>query len=325
VHAVKSVRLAPLDAQAYAHEILPMTAGLWARGRTLATYAAQTLEIARTGYGKRHYRLIGCFDGEALVSSCRRHERVLHFGANRLRAIGIAAVFTPPGLRGRGYASAMIGMLLDSARAQGYDLAYLFSDIRPHYYEELGFRELPSRQFSIRADTLGSRRIEVSRIGERDWSGVRRCFEITECARPWGFVRTPLVWEWIRIRMRHASEHENGQQTNLVVRQGRAIVAYVFGVRAPQHDAFILDELGFAGPEVAPLAPSLLRSAAGDLQRITGWLPPDFARGALTRASIRKRRNAIFMAAPLTRLASRWIEIAADPKNGDGVWTTDHI
>jgi predicted N-acetyltransferase YhbS len=302
-----------------------MTAELWARGRSFDAYAAQTLEIARSGYGKRHYRAIGCFDGDLLVSSCRRHDRVLHVGTNRLRAIGIAAVFTPPDLRGRGYASAMIGMMLDSARAQGYDLAYLFSDIRPHYYEELGFREMPSRQFSIRADSLASRRIEVSALTERDWSGVRRCFEISECARPWGFVRTPLVWEWIRLRLRQASEHERGQQTNLVVRQGRAIVAYAFGVRAPQHDAFILDELGFAGLEVVSLAPSLLRSAAGDLRRITGWLPPDFARAALSRASIRKRRTAIFMAAPLSRVASRWIDTAVDPKSGDGVWTTDHI
>jgi predicted N-acetyltransferase YhbS len=325
LHVVSSVRLTPIDAQAYVEDVLPLTAELWARGRSLDAYAAQTLEIARSGYGKRHYRAIGCFDDERLVSSCRRHDRVLHVGANRLRAIGIAAVFTPPQLRGRGYASAMIGMMLDTARAQGYDLAYLFSDIRPHYYEELSFRELPSRQFSIRADSLASRRIEVSRLAERDWSGVRRCFEISECVRSWGFVRTPLVWEWIRMRLRQASEHESGQQTNLVVRRGRAIVAYVFGVRAPQHDAFILDELGFAGPEVAPLAPALLRSAAGDLHRITGWLPPDFARGALARASIRKRRTAIFMAAPLSRIAHRWIEFAADPKSGDGIWTTDHI
>jgi predicted N-acetyltransferase YhbS len=319
------VKLAVLDANRYAREVLPLTAELWAGRRDYETYATQTTELAQSGYGRRHYRTIGCYEGETLVASCKRYERTMHYGTQRMRAVGIGALFTPAEFRGRGYASAMLAALLDEARANGWDIAYLFSDIRPQFYTELGFRELPSRSFSVRADGLAHRRLEVARLEDSDSNGIARCFEISECARPWGFLRTPLVWEWIRLRLRHGSERKAGESANLVVRRGNAILAYVIGVRAPEHDAYILDEVGFAGPDAADIVPSLLRSAAGDLQRITGWLPPEFARGALARSSVRKRRTAIFMAAPLSRTAKRWLEIATPPKSGDGVWITDHI
>ena len=319
------IRLADIPYERYAREVLPHTAELWAGRRDFERYVAQTKEIARSGYGRRHFRTVGFYDGDALLASIKRYERTLHFGAHRLQAVGIGAVFTPPEFRGRGYASAMLASLLDESRAQGYDIAYLFSDIRPEFYEEIGFKSLPSRAMSLRADGLPKARIEVRRLEEADWSGVKRCFDLSERSRAWGFVRTPLVWEWIRLRMRHGSEHPVGEQTNLVVRRGRGIAAYVFGLRAPEHDAYLLDEYGYADAEAAQMIGPLLRSAAADLQRITGWLPPNGARDVLPKASVRKRKDAVFMAAPLSRNGERWFEDAAAPRSGDGVWSPDHI
>ncbi len=319
------MKLVAMDCTTYAHDVLPLTAPLWAGERDFERYVAQTEELARSGYGRRHYRTIGLYDGATLLASMKRYERTLHFGGHRLRAVGIGAVFTPQELRGRGYASAMLAMVLDASRAEGYDVAYLFSDIRPQFYAELGFVPLPSRSISLRIDGLATPRIEVQALGESDWGGVRRCFELCERARAWGLVRTPLVWEWLRLRMRQRSAHSVGVQTNLVVRRGRGVVAYVLGVRAPEHDAYVLDEFGFADAEAAALVPALLRSAAGDLRRVTGWLPPEVARDRLPKASVRKRSNALFMATALTRPAERWLSVAATPAPADGVWSTDHI
>jgi predicted N-acetyltransferase YhbS len=309
----------------YAREVLPQTAALWAGRRDFQSYVTQTQEIARSGYGRRHYRTLGFYDDGKLVASIKRYDRTLHFGAHRLRALGIGAVFTPEEYRGRGYATAMLASLLDVSRASGYDIAYLFSDIRPEFYQELGFVPLPSRAMSLRADGLPKARVEVRTLEDSDWNAVRRCYDLGERNREWGFVRTPLVWEWIRLRIRHGSEHPTGTQTNLIVRRGRSIAAYVLGLRAPEHDAYILDEYGFADSDAASLVGPLLRSAAGDLQRITGWLPPSGAREVLPKASVRRRKNAILMAAALTRNAQRWIDLAAVPKTGDGVWSSDHI
>ncbi|HVA27205.1 MAG TPA: GNAT family N-acetyltransferase [Candidatus Baltobacteraceae bacterium] len=319
------MKLAPIDAAAYARDVLPLTAELWAGRRDYETYVTQTNEIAACGYGQRHYRTLGLYDGAQLVASLKRYERTVHFGTQRLQAVGIGAVFTPNEFRGRGYASALLAMVLDRSRADGYDLAYLFSDIRPQFYNELGFTTLPSRSMSLRADGLAGSRIEVQRLDEGDWTGVRRCFELGERLRPWGFARTPLVWDWIRMRYRHDSEHAIGVQTNLVVRRGRGIAAYILGVRDPEHDAYLVDEYGFADAEAGILVGPLLRAAAGDLRRVAGWLPPDPAREALARASVRKRTNAIFMAAPLTRGGTAWLEVATAKSKADGVWSTDHI
>ncbi len=160
---------------------------------------------------------------------------------------------------------------------------------------------------------------------ERDWTAVARCFDLCQRTRPWGFSRSPLTWEFIRMRIRHGTEHPVGTETNLVVRRGRAIAAYVIGVRAPEHDAFLLDEFGYADAPAAELIPSLLRGAAGDLRRIAGWLPPDGARGLLPRGSVRTRRTAIFMAAPLSTLGKKFVDTAAEMSNADGLWSTDHI
>ncbi|HTU70704.1 MAG TPA: GNAT family N-acetyltransferase [Candidatus Baltobacteraceae bacterium] len=318
------MKLQPIDFETYAETVLPLSAPLWGGERTFERYVEHTGEVARSGYGRRHYRTIGLYNGKALLASFKRYERTLRNGSERLRALGVGAVFTPPDLRGRGYASAMLAMELDRSRAEGFDLAFLFSDIRPQFYAELGFSLLPSRSISLRADSLAKTRVEVARLEERDWPGVQRCFELCEHQRTSAFVRTPLVWEWLRLRMRQGSEHPGSIETNLLVRRGRAISAYVLGARAPKHDAYILDEFGYADAEAAALIPALLRSAAGDLRRITGWLPPEPARERLPRASVRKRASALLMAAGLSAPGKRWVSGAASAKN-ECIWGTDHI
>lgn len=319
------MKLQRLDPDVYAQEVLPLTAELWAGRRDFERYVAHTLELAQSGYGRRHFSTMGLYEGGKLVASFKRYERSMHVGRSRLRAMGIGAVYTPPDLRGRGYASAMIAMALDAARSEGFDAAFLFSDIHPQFYTTLGFTRLPSRSMSLRADSLDDRRIEVRAVEESDWSGIRRCFELGDRLRPWSFARTPLVWEFVRLRLRQGGEHASGVPTQLLVRLGRGIAAYVLGVRAPEHDAFILDECGFADRGAGELIAPLLRSAAGDLRRVVGWLPPDFVRERLPRASVRKRTDAIFMGAALSPLGTQWLDLATAPSPGDGAWNTDHI
>ena len=318
------MRLRDISREVYAREILPLTASLWTGRRTFEEYAAQTLEIARGAYGRRHFRTIGLYDGRAMVASFKRYERTLRNGSRRLRAIGFGAVFTPVEFRSRGYASVMLAMALDQARSEGYDLAYLFSDIRPAFYAALGFAALPSRAFSLRADALPAMRLELARLADDDWNGTRHVFDLAERRRSAGFLRSSTVWEWIRMRARHSSEHPVGEETNLVVRRRRAIAAYVFGVRAPARDAYILDELGFADDAAAAAVPALLRAAAGDLRRIVGWLPPNGIRELLPRFVTRKRTRSIFMMAALGTEGER-LQGALCASRDDFCWATEHI
>ena len=217
----------------------------------------------------------------------------------------------------------MLATALDAARREGYDLAYLFSDIRPQFYAEIGFTTLPSRRFSLRADLLPSVRLELARLGDSDWSAVRRLFDRTESRRDLAFVRDPAVWGWIRTRVRHGSEHRSGEETNLVVRRRGRVVAYVLGVRVPERDYYGLDEFGFAD-EHGAVIPGLLRAAAGDLRRIGGWLPPNGAREALPKLSVGARKNAILMVAPLGREGRAAMRRTLAERLELG-WAMDHV
>jgi GNAT superfamily N-acetyltransferase len=319
------VHLREISPDDYAREILPRTAQLWAGRRSFDDYVSQTLEIARSSYGRRHFKTIGLYDGRTCVASFKRYERAFRHGARRLEGIGFGAVFTPPEYRGRGYASVMLAMELDRARTNGSKLAYLFSDIRPQFYAALGFAELPSRSFTLRADALPAMRLDLATFSEELWANVRYLFERTARAEAAGFARTATAWDWIRMRTRHNSEHVTGYPTNLLARRRRGIAAYVLGVRAPERDAYVLDEFGFAGDAGGALIAPLLRAAAGDLRRIIGWLPPATARNVLPSMSVRRRTRPIFMVAPLHAEGVRLLHAIESPSRGDFGWATDHI
>lgn len=317
-----NLRLQEISAQSYAEHVLPLTEPLWSHGRTFEAYRDQTAELAQTAYGRKSYRTVGLSDGSSILATFKRYERDARVENERLRAVGIGAVFTPEPFRGHGFASAMLAMALDDARTAGVDFAFLFSDIHPQFYREIGFAEVSSRAISFRADSLKGGRIDAQPIAGRDWSGVRSCFDAMEGERDFGLTRSPAVWTWLRARIGHQSHRHDAQPVNLAVRKGRAIAAYVIGAREPRHDAYVLDEFAFTD---ANLIHALLRSAAGDLRRIVGWLPPAPARSVLPRGSVRKRSDAVLMIAPLSTGGTRFFERAAATGGADPIWPLDHI
>jgi len=320
------VQLTTIAAADYARDVLPHSSSVWGQGRSLDEYIEDFVAVAASAYGKRRFRTMGLRIDGSIVVSCKRYEREIRCGERVLRAVGIGAVFTPPELRGRGYATAMIGALLDSERTLGTDLVYLFSDIHPAFYERLGFIALPSRTISLRADTLPATRLAIAAVGDGDWTAIRRCFEALDSRRPISFKRTPLVWEWLRTAAR--VKRVDGQRIALVVRNARNASAYVFGRRFPKLDAFALDEYGYTGDDGFDAVAPLIRSAAGDLRRVTGWLPPDVARPAIPRGAVKKRKNGITMIAPISQPArAAWRRHAAAilGDDADRCWSTDHI
>ncbi len=321
-----NLHLDEMPAATYARQILPLTESLWGHGRPIDTYVAQTLELAQTTYGRRHYRTLALTgDSAETLASFKRYERDARAGNERLKALGIGAVFTPLEHRGRGYATAMLGLALDQARRDGFDFAYLFTDIHPQFYKQLGFVELASRAISVRADGLRDDRIETQPLSERDWTGIRKCFDQCDAHRKFALTRSPIVWDWIRTRLRHRAEHPQGQPVNLVIRSGKSIAAYVLGQREPAHDAYVVEEFAYADDDAATLIAPLLRSAAGDLRRIVAWLPPSPARQFLPRGSVRRRQEAIWMVAPFTPGGTRFVEDAQRSSSADGIWSLDHI
>jgi predicted acetyltransferase len=320
------LRIVPLSTAEYVRDVLPHSASIWAGRRTFADYAAEFGAVCASGFGRRRFRTLGLtLDGE-LVASCKRYQRELRCGERTFRAAGIGAVFTPQAVRGRGYATALLGALLDAERANGTDFVYLFSDIHPAFYERLGFERLPSRAIVLRADTLPHARIAARTLDESDWPAVERCFAALDATRPFALTRPPLVWEWLRLRAR--SREAEGVLVRLGVARGRRIAAYVLGRRFAAVDSFALDEFAYVDDEAAALVPALIRNAAGDLRKVTGWLPPAPARSIVPRGAVRTRRDAVAMVLPLSPAArAAWERSAAGIRAGtaDPCWNADHV
>ena len=307
-------------------DVLPHSASMWAGDRNFADYAADFGAVSASGFGRRRFRTLGLsLDGE-LVTSCKRYQRELRCGERTFRAAGIGAVFTPEAQRGRGYATAFLGALLDAERASGTDLVYLFSDIQPAFYERLGFVQLPSRAIVLRADTLPHARIPARTLVDEDWPAIERCFATLDATRAFALTRPPLVWEWLRLRTRSAES--GGVLVRLGIMRGRRLVGYVLGRRFPAVDSFALDEFAYVDEEAAALVPALLRNAAGDLRKVTGWLPPAPARSVVPRGAVRGRRTAIAMVLPLStgaRAAWQRSEAGVTGAAADPYWNADHI
>ncbi len=108
---------------------------------------------------------------------------------------------------------------------------------------------------------------------------------------------------------------------------GRRLVAYVLGRRFPAVDAFALDEFAYVDAEAAALVPALIRNAAGDLRKVTGWLPPAPARALIPRGAVRARRTAVAMVLPLSAAARAAWQLAEAGVNGsaDPCWNADHV
>ena len=319
-----TLELAELSTDEYVRDVLPHSETLWAKHRSFEEYVEEFRAAAHSAWGRRRFRTMGLRVDGKLVASCKRYARVLRSGPDHAyEAVGIGAVFTPEQLRGRGYATALLGAFLDAERAAGTDLAYLFSDIRPAFYEHLGFVTLPSRTITLRADALPAERVQVTMLAEEDAAAVRRVFDAIEARRPFAFARTPLDWEWQRLRA--ASRERTGQPIHLGARRGRALAAYVLGRRIPEADAFVLDEYAFARDDDARAIAPLLRAAAGDLRKVQGWFPPAIARDAIPRGAVRPRTDAIAMIAPLSGAFRAVWRTRTSELHDDLFWSTDHV
>lgn len=317
--------LTPVTTPEYVREVLPETHALWGGTRDPARYAADFRTHAKFVWHRPF--TVGLRADDRVVASCKLYERELRWDGKVLLATGIGAVFTSPQYRGRGYASAMLAMVLDGERAAGRDLAYLYSDIHPAFYGRLGFATLPSRRLGLRVSSLDGSRSGAVPLAERDWPGVKRTYQRLEGARPWTFTRDARVWRWVRNHWT-ALPPRGEQRVSLVVRRKGGIATYVIGLRIPRKDTLWVEEFGFSGDDGRARLPAVLRAAAGDLARVRMWMPPPGAREALPRGSPTARKKAIFMVAPISPAARAWwrankTEILA--ARSDPLWVADHV
>ena len=127
---------------------------IWGGGLSIERFQIFQDRLADCPEAKDRYRLLGWFAGGALVSAMKAYDLRADCAGRPLRVLGIGAVFTPPDLRRRGHAAAMLRAAMREYAGRGAHAAVLFSDIGVRYYERLGFRVLDSRECTVAAEDL---------------------------------------------------------------------------------------------------------------------------------------------------------------------------
>ena len=127
---------------------------IWGGGLSEERFQMFQRRLADAPEAKGRYRLLGWFVGDALTAAMKAYDLHAEFAGKPLRVLGIGAVFTPPSLRRRGYAAAMLRAAMEEYGRGGAHAAVLFSDIGARYYERLGFRTLESREATVDAHAL---------------------------------------------------------------------------------------------------------------------------------------------------------------------------
>src|SRR5262245_4758866 len=121
-------------------QILDASHAIWADGLSPRAYAQYNAAQIRTSWGSRRLHRYALVDDDGRVlTSAKRYDMTVLLDGRKVQTVGIGALFTPEAERGQGHAPKIIERLIEAARAEGAELALLFSEIGTSYYRRLGF------------------------------------------------------------------------------------------------------------------------------------------------------------------------------------------
>ncbi|HQZ38852.1 MAG TPA: GNAT family N-acetyltransferase [Vicinamibacterales bacterium] len=135
--------------------VLDDTFPLWNDGLNRERYGKYWSAQLGTAWGTAHLDRVALQDGPHVVSSTKRYDLAFRIDGRHRRVLGMGAVFTAPAYRGRGAAKELLSRVIETAEAEGYEFAALFSEVDPSFFERLDFVPVP----------LAERRVEVDRKG----------------------------------------------------------------------------------------------------------------------------------------------------------------
>jgi predicted N-acetyltransferase YhbS len=115
---------------------------VWSMGLPLEAHIERRLTAA---HHRRAEWIVGCLAGR-VVCCLGLHPLEFHLSGAVVPAIGVASVHTLAEFRGRGFAPRLIAWAEEHARSRGAQLSVLFSDVRPAYYERMGYVLAPAHR-----------------------------------------------------------------------------------------------------------------------------------------------------------------------------------
>ena len=135
--------------------ILDDTYPLWHDGLSRQNYGRYWAAQKKTVWGQAHLDRVALQDGLHVVASAKRYDLSFRLDGRIRRVLGIGAVFTSTPFRGRGAAKELLTRIIETAEAEGFEFAALFSEIAPRIYEQLDFVPVPLTEWRLTVDRKG--------------------------------------------------------------------------------------------------------------------------------------------------------------------------
>ncbi|PYR94821.1 MAG: hypothetical protein DMF84_04115 [Acidobacteria bacterium] len=268
--------------------ILDETWRIWSDGLTRDGYARYNAAQMKTPWGRECLARVALVDGGRVLSSAKRYMLRARLDDREIRVLGIGAVFTPPALRSRGSAAALIERLIEDARSDGTDAALLFSEIGATYYERFGFVCIPRDVLWLRAvEKPGAPALLVRTGEERDIPAVTDI--LRAAAAPARFaleVEADLVRHSLSKKRLLAGLSPSGWRSVefYIAEEGASAVAFV--LLTSSRTGVTLEACGDRDPTGARVGAILqvlrARTPGERVPDISAWLPPAFRPPQLT-------------------------------------------
>jgi GNAT superfamily N-acetyltransferase len=299
------MRLVLADA-ALRDRIQDQTFPIWNEGLTRAAYGQWNAAQMRTAWGRdRLHRLALLDDDGRWVASLKRYRFAARLDGEPIETVGIGAVFTPPELRGHGYAQQIVEAVLAEEAARGVKLATLFSEIGAGYYERCGFTSVPLEEVSVAVRQRDGSPAMLVRSGvDADLPNLAAMHDVRSASARFALIRTPDVIQYgIAKRRLLAGLGPSGKRQTefFVAEEGMTAVAYV--VITTDERGWFIEEAGDRDPAAARLGAMLqvllAREPSMRPPEIRAWWPASFPVPPQVSIASRKEPGDIFMMRPL--------------------------
>ena len=287
-------------------QLLDASHPIWADGLSPRAYARYNAGQLRTPWGRRHLRRYALVDRHGRpVTSAKRYDLTALLDGRPVRTVGIGAVFTPEPERGQGHAQQIIERVVSSAKAEGAELALLFSEIGTSYYKRLGFTPVSQHEQMFRViEKRGAPMVLVRSAEEKDLPAVTALAQAMTAGHRFALEQTQeFVRHGLAKKRLLAGFSEPGALIVefFIVEEGAGAVAFAILTTAGEDDV-VLEMCGDRDPEGSRVGALLqvlrARTPAAEPVTIRGSLPPGWRPPQL---SIERRvsPSAVMMMKPL--------------------------
>jgi GNAT superfamily N-acetyltransferase len=308
-------------------DILDQTCPIWNEGLPRPAYGQWNRAQVKTPWARSRLQRYASLDEDGrLLATAKQYRFDVRMGEREGWMCGIGAVFTPPGMRGHGHASALIEALVARAQRDGALLASLFSEIGADFYERLGFTGVPLDEVTITVDRKGggAPAMLVRAGDERDLEAVAAMHAARSASAPFALRRdAALVHYAVSKKRLLAGLGPVGlrQLEFFVAEEGASAVAYV--VLNENANGWTLEEAGDRDPAGARLGAMLqvllAREPSHRIPLIRAWWPRAFTVPPQLQLTDRSAAKDLFMLRPLS-------DVAMPETAGDVFyWHADHF